>query len=78
MCKHVLYVLILFPASSFSITGPPHGHLESHFLEVLKLCFKLMLWYFCKIIFIYYYFFYFLLYSIALQAIKKRKREKKK
>ncbi len=77
MCKHMLYVLILFPASSFSITGCPplHGHLESHFLKVPKLHFKLMPWYFFKIIFIYYYFF---LFSVIMPCFASHKRKKER
>ena len=75
MCKHVLYVLILFPASSFSITGCPPHDVQSHIFLKYEVMFQAHTAVFLQN----YLFIFFFLFSVIFDcfASHTRKRERK-
>ncbi len=79
MCKHVLYVLILFPASSFSITGhPPPAEGGGHIFWEFCSCY---VWFQGRAaVFLqnYFYLFLFFLFSVIFDCFASHKSKKER
>ncbi len=78
MCKHVLYVLILFPAFSFSITGHPPLDIWSHVFSKFrstKVTFQTHAMVFFQN---YFYLLLFFLFSVIMPCFGSHKRKKEK